>query len=233
MDMASIIDVLSRSVKGVSLRDYPPDMSAKSVETVQARSGRRRRQATIADLLDATRRLLIAGTPVASLSVERIVAEAGVARATFYLHFADKHALIARLAEDEFAWRERIGVEALADPNLERTTLDAIMLEIVSQWATDRPILAAIIELAEYDAHVNAIWAAAMHQVAATAAQQFRRRWASSTGAPTDPDTTAEIFTWMFERCCHQMLRGPTDVERIATGMAEIIWRVLDYQPHD
>ena len=207
-------------------------MSAEPVETIQARSGRRRRQATVTEILDATRRLLTAGTPVASLSVERIVDEAGIARATFYLHFPDKHALIARLAEDEIAWREQIGAEVLADPALERATLDAIMLEIVGRWSADRPILSAIIELAEYDAHLHAIWSDAMRRVADKADAQFRERWTRSpAAAPADPDTIAEIFTWMFERCCHQMLRAPVDVERVAGSMAEIIWRVLDYSP--
>jgi TetR/AcrR family transcriptional regulator, ethionamide resistance regulator len=206
-------------------------MSAEPAETIQARSGRRRRQATVAEILDATRRLLTAGTPVASLSVERIVDEAGIARATFYLHFPDKHALIARLAEDEIAWREQIGAEVLADPALERATLDAIMLEIVARWSADRPILSAIIELAEYDAHVHGIWSDAMRQVAEKAAAQFRARWRRSPAtAPPDSDTIAEIFTWMFERCCHQMLRGPGDVERVAGSMAEIIWRVLAFE---
>jgi hypothetical protein len=43
-----------------------------------------------------------------------------------------------------------------------------------------------------------------------------------------DPDTIAEIFTWMLERCCHQMLNSDGDVGRVANAMAEIIWRVLD-----
>jgi AcrR family transcriptional regulator len=206
-------------------------VSAEPVETIQAQSGRRRRQATVADILDATRRLLSAGTPVANLSVERIVAEAGIARATFYLHFSDKHALIARLSEDEVAWREQIGAEVLADPNLERSTLDAIMIEIVSRWAADRPVLAAIIELAEYDPNVREIWRSAMKRVADKAATQFRARWANSTTGPADPDTIAEIFTWMFERCCHQMLTDSTRIEAVAASMAEIIWRVLDYTP--
>ncbi|MHB8693078.1 MAG: hypothetical protein ACYDHH_17715 [Solirubrobacteraceae bacterium] len=59
----------------------------------------------------------------------------------------------------------------------------------------------------------------------------FRARWAGSRAARPDPDAIAEIFTWMFERCCHQMLAGPGDVERVASSMAEIIWRVLDYTP--
>jgi AcrR family transcriptional regulator len=170
MDIVSIIDMMSRSVKSVELQYYSVGMSTQPTETIQARSGRRRRQATVADILDATRRLLAKGTPVANLSLEQIVTEAGIARATFYLHFPDKHALIARLAEDEIAWREQIGAEVLADPELERATLDAIMLEIVTLWSADRAILSAIIALAGTDERVNSIWLDAMQQVADKAA---------------------------------------------------------------
>jgi AcrR family transcriptional regulator len=183
----------------------------------------------VADIVEATKRLLVAGTPVANLSVERIVAEAGVARATFYLHFHDKHALIARLAEDEVAWREQIGAEILADPHLERPALDAIMREITARWASDRPTLAAIIELAEYDPVVREIWQTAMDSVAVKAATQFRQRWKDSPDSPPDPDAIAQVFTWMFERCCHQLVHDRDSAERVAASMAEIIWRVLDY----
>jgi TetR/AcrR family transcriptional regulator, ethionamide resistance regulator len=208
-------------------------MATQRAETIQATSGRRRREATVADLLDATRRLLAAGTPVAQLSIERIVAEAGLARATFYLHFKDKHALITRLADDEVAWREEIGAEILADPHLQRAALDQIMLEIVSRWVADQPVLSAIIELAEYDPAVRVTWRAAMHQVAVKAATQFQARWVDSPDRPPDPDMIAEIFTWMFERSCHQLLSDPSRAESVASSMAEIIWRVLDYRAAD
>jgi hypothetical protein len=104
------------------------------------------------------------------------------------------------------------------------------MREITMRWASDRPTLAAIIELAEYDLVVREIWRSAMNSVAQKAAVQFRARWDGSPSGPPDPDTIAEIFTWMFERCCHQMLTAPDDTQRVAGAMAEIIWRVLDYR---
>jgi hypothetical protein len=37
----------------------------------------------------------------------------------------------------------------------------------------------------------------------------------------------------MFERCCHQLVSDGASVERVASGMAEVIWRVLDYRGRD
>ena len=207
-------------------------MATNRPETVQARSGRLRRESTANDILAATKRLLAAGTPVAGLSVERIVTEAGTARATFYLHFKDKQDVIARLAAEEVAWREEIGAEALAQPDLERATLDRMLADIVHRWVADHAVLAAIIELAEYDARMGEIWRSAMRQVAEKAAAQFQARWAGQPDAPSDPATIAEIFTWMFERSCHQILADPSREQAVASSMAEIVWRVLDYQPH-
>src|ERR1051325_1081153 len=126
--------------------------------TVQARAGARRRAATQADLLDATKRLLAEGASLASLSVERIVAEAGVARTTFYLHFRDKYELIERLAAEQEAWIEAAGRRGLADPELRRDTVRRAIDEIVEGWAANSAVLAAIIELAEYDERMRLTW---------------------------------------------------------------------------
>jgi len=192
---------------------------------------RRTSAATKADLLGATKRLLAAGASVATLSVDRIVAEAGMSRATFYLHFSDKTELVAALAEDQVAWRDEIGAEALADPELRRETVHAMLAEIVDRWVKNRAVLSAIIEVAEYDPAMAETWRTAMLEVAETAGEQFRRRWRGHADSPGDPETVAEIFTWMFERSCHQILRDPTRQDAVAESLAEIIWRVLDYRP--
>jgi AcrR family transcriptional regulator len=200
--------------------------------TARERPDRRRTSpATRSDLLEATKRLLAGGASVSALRIEKIVAEAGMGRATFYLHFRDKTELIAALAEDQVAWRDEIGAEMLADPALERETLDEIMRVIVGRWAENHSVLAAIIEVAEYDAVMAEIWQTAMGEVAEKAAEQFRLRWAGTPGEQPDADMIAELFTWMFERGCHQILRDPSRQDAAAAGMAEIIWRVLDYEP--
>lgn len=199
--------------------------------SIQARSGKRRRETTVADVLEATRRLLVKGVPVSGLSVERIAAEAGIARATFYLHFSDKHALIARLAEDEVAWRDEIGAEALANSDLTRDGVEAMLTEIIDRWTADRAVLSAIIALAEDDLKVKEIWRSAMQEVAEKAAVQFRARWdADDINRPDDPDAIAEIFTWMFERCCHQMAYDQSSADSLVRSMTEIIWRVLNFR---
>ena len=197
--------------------------------TLPTNDRRRTRDITKADLIAATRRLLQQGTSVANLSVDKIVAEAGMARATYYLHFRNKFELVAGLMDDVVAWRTEIGAEVLEDPELSRESLDAILATIVGSWAADHAVLSAIIELAEYDPRMAERWRAAIGEVAAEAARHFHARWENQPGAPPDIDTVAELLSWMFERACHQMLVDPARAETVAAGMSEIIWRVLTY----
>src|SRR3954470_12098813 len=118
-------------------------------ETVQAISGRKRREATRAEVLAATRRLLERGTPVAQLSVNRIVEEAGVARPTFYLHFNDKYGPVEAITQEHFSWRDEIGVEALGARELRRETVQRMLDDIVARWSANHAVLAAIMEVAE------------------------------------------------------------------------------------
>jgi AcrR family transcriptional regulator len=158
------------------------------------------------------------------------VAEAGMSRATFYLHFTDKTQLIAALAEDLFSWRDHIGAEILADPTMQRDTLYEMLGLIVGRWRESRTVLAAIIEMAEYDEAISGAWREAMLKVAETAAEQLRARWKAIPDSSGDPDTIAEIFTWMFERSCHQMLRDESRETEVAESLAEIIWRVITFR---
>ncbi|MEU6203817.1 helix-turn-helix domain-containing protein, partial [Micromonospora musae] len=52
--------------------------------------GSDRRLSVEAQILAATERLLAEGESFTELGVQRIAREAGVARSTFYMHFADK-----------------------------------------------------------------------------------------------------------------------------------------------
>lgn len=201
--------------------------SEEASATVQAKSGALRRQATRSQMVDAAKRLLDSGASVAGLSVGAVVKEAGVSRATYYLHFADKRELVVALAEDLFSWRDYIGAEVLANPDLDRQSLDEMLRLIVARWSDNRVVLAAIIEVAEYDEELGSAWRDAMGRIADTAAVQLEERWRRRGDRSGDPRVIAEIFTWMFERSCHQMLRSGAAEAELADAMGEIIWRTI------
>ena len=69
--------------------------------TRKSRSNRaQRRESVQAELLGAVERLLERGESYTELSVERLVAEAGVSRSTFYVYFEDKGHLLRELTDE-------------------------------------------------------------------------------------------------------------------------------------
>jgi AcrR family transcriptional regulator len=162
--------------------------------------------------------------------VNQIVTEAGVSRATFYVCFEDKHSVIGQLAQASLSWREAVHAEVLGDPGLTHDDLNALMRAIVEHWQTHRPVLSAIIELAEHDSTTRKLWREAVNEIAEQAAGQFRVRWADSPDQPSDADTMAAVFTWALERCCHQLVTDDASADAIALAIAEILWRTLSYR---
>lgn len=199
--------------------------------SVQALSGARRREATQTALVDATRRLLLSGETYSSLYVERIAQEAGVSRATFYLNFADKKEVMIRLAYEIVEQRFVIGAELLADPDIGRETLVAIVTDMVRRWTEDAPLLHAIIELAEQDSTMRQTWVDAVHQVGAMGAKLMRARWGDSRAAFADPETLGQVLAWMFERSAHQLTREPHRRAEVTEAVAEVVWRVFEHKP--
>ncbi|RHW25723.1 TetR/AcrR family transcriptional regulator [Nocardioides immobilis] len=206
-------------------------MGSSSPLTVQARSGARRREATKARVVEATRRLLMDGEAYADLSMERIAKEAGVSRATLYLHFGDKRDILAQIAEEIVEQRFALGAEVLADPEIDRETLRTIVTDMTHRWMADAPLHSAIITLAEQDPDVRQLWVDAIHEVGAMGADLMRRHWGDGPSAAPDPDTIGQVLAWMFERSAHQLARDPEDEARVADAVSEVVWRVFEYRP--
>jgi AcrR family transcriptional regulator len=108
-----------------------------------------RRASIEADVLLATERLLGQGIRFTELGVQRIAAEAGVARSTFYVHFRDKTDLLVRLTgpmlHDAFeivgTWEIDGGPDGLADT----------LLAVIRFYRERAAVLSAINEVAGYD----------------------------------------------------------------------------------
>ena len=199
--------------------------------TVQASVGRERRAATRRQILDALRSLLEDGAPVAGLSVERIVSEAGVSRATFYVHFAGKAEVVTALSDADMEPWLAHALPVLADPTADREAFAQVIRELVENWRAHAAVSASLVELAEYDPAVREAWHGIVHRLAGELAAHLRRRWAGrDIAADGDPEVMAEVIAWMVERNCHQLVRSgtPADDDRVAAALAEAIWRIIE-----
>ncbi len=196
--------------------------------TVPSGDRRLRRDATEGKILDATAALLDEGASLAELSVGRIVAAAGVSRATFYLHFTDKRALIARLAARELSAFDEATDAFFEVPDAGRAELASTVRGVVELWRDHAGVLSSLIELAEYDADARATWRATVEAIARSVEIALRARRRDLTSAQAA--TLAQTIAWAGERACHQMVgrdASTRQVAKVADALTDLIWRAI------
>ncbi|MBM0205920.1 TetR/AcrR family transcriptional regulator [Micromonospora sp. STR1s_5] len=149
------------------------------------------RAAVEARVLAATERLLKEGIRFTDLGVQRIAAEAGVARSTFYTHFRDKTELLMRLAgtmrESSF---DRTGGWEPGGPGDPLARLTEVFADVIRIYRTYAPVLAAVSEVAAYDEVVREYWAAGLEQFV-TRTEDALRVEQQAGRTPVDLDVTA------------------------------------------
>jgi AcrR family transcriptional regulator len=187
-------------------------------------------------LLLAVERLLSRGESFTEMSVGRLIAEAGVSRSTFYVHFADKGELLRALTSDiadELATAASVCWDLPANTTREDVTNG--LLHLVEVYLPHADLLAAIVEMAGYDAVVRAHWISLMEQVIADAATHIRRgQGEGSIRSDVRPVETAQWLIWMIERGVYQLVRNaaPTDARALIDELGNIIWyRLYESRP--
>ncbi|MGQ5264435.1 TetR/AcrR family transcriptional regulator [Micromonospora sp. ZYX-F-536] len=154
------------------------------------------RAAVEARVLAATERLLKEGIRFTDLGVQRIAAEAGVARSTFYTHFRDKSELLMRLAgtmrETSF---DRIRDWDPGAPGDQLEVLSEVFVDVIRIYRTYAPVLAAVTEVAAYDETVRDYWAAGLQQFVARTVEALRaEQEAGRTPASIDVETASRLI---------------------------------------
>lgn len=188
----------------------------------------RRRADSEAAVLAATERLLQAGATFTELGVQRIAAEAGVARSTFYLCFRDKTDLLIRLTGHMKEELFRIGADwRPSGPDGGPDGLAAIYVEQLRYYRARGPLLAAIAEVAAYDtvmreAGVREIDRFTRHVTILLEGEQKAGR----LGQEVDAATAAQVLAWGGEQViARQVAIGdPARDEAVARDLAESQW---------
>jgi TetR/AcrR family transcriptional regulator, ethionamide resistance regulator len=217
------------------------------VASVTRRSGgpRGRRESNRAEnlrrLLDAVEALLAEGTSFTELPVERLVAEAGVSRSTFYVHFGDKGTLLRELTGDLVdrllaAGRGWWGGDAPAS----RSDLRGRVTVIVETYRPHAELMRAVTDTSAHDPAVREVFRELTGRYVAELTDHIERGQAAGTVRRDLPArATAEMLTWMAERGLGQMLRTPapdgsgdarepvTPVERTVEAFTAIVWNAL------
>ena len=194
-------------------------------------SGRLRREAVEQRVFEAVERLLAEGEGFTSLGVQRIADEAQIARSTFYVHFPDKSALLMRLTEsathDMFPRREEWvgGADAGGVETLTHTTE-----RMLGQYRGHAATLAALAEVAAYDAEVAEFWRERVDRFADILRERLERdRRAGRLPRDLDCDVTARLIAWGAERIVSEHIAsdGGEGDGRLAVSLARAMWAAM------
>lgn len=195
--------------------------------------GRPRRRTPSVDtrLLAAIERLRAQGQAFGSVSVEALVAEAGIARATFYLHFKDKGALVARLlgriTDDVVA---SAGIWFDDARNAGPAEVRAALVGIVGTFKKHQTVFAAVADMARTDAEVAALHQQMMDRLCAASRTAVADVRAAGRAAPGADDALADLLTWLIELYCARFISQLDDralqalIDRLAHVCARAIF---------
>jgi len=176
-------------------------------------------------LLAASERLLAAGNNFASISIEQLAAEAGMARGTFYLHFRDKGELVARLLNqltDEMV--QSFGTWVDHAELATRKDVQAAVTGMIRSFKRHQAIIAAVRGTMISDPVVADLYSKMVHKIAALAQKSIatvKRRDLSRRGANED---VASLLTWSIALYCTHCIDKPTsiDADRVAKAFGYI-----------
>lgn len=154
-----------------------------------------RSAATVAQVMSALRELLDTGEAFSEISVQRILEQAGVSRATFYAHFQSKSDVLVRLTNGL-----RESLLALAqqwDPGDSPDRLAQFFEEVIKIHRAHHSVLAAVREAATYDSTVDDFYTADLEGFDETALRSLLADQAAGlTPADLDAVSASRIIVW-------------------------------------
>jgi AcrR family transcriptional regulator len=157
-----------------------------------------RSAATRAQLLSTLARLLDAGESFSELSVQRIIEEAGVSRATFYAHFHSKSDVLVRLTDElreSLLTLARQWDPAAGEGGAGRFA--RFFTEVIAIHRAHQGVLTAVREAASYDPAVGDFYTADLESFdEAVVGTLLSEQAAGSTAADLDAVAASRIIVW-------------------------------------
>ncbi|MEU6347005.1 TetR/AcrR family transcriptional regulator [Streptomyces sp. NPDC046977] len=164
----------------------------------QADSYAARSAATRSQVTSTLERLLDSGTAFSDISVQQLLEEAGVSRATFYAHFQSKSDVLVRLTEGL-----RESLLALArqwDPAAGEDGADRFARffeEVIRIHRANQGVLTAVREAASYDSAVSDFYTANLEGFEETTLRTvLSEQAAGMTTADLDAVAASRIIVW-------------------------------------
>jgi AcrR family transcriptional regulator len=200
--------------------------------TRKVTSARSDRRAYARDrLLHAMEKLLSEGATFMEISLDQLVAAAGVARTTFYVYFQDKGDLMCSWV-DVVSRQLRGSAECwlTLDESAEVGDLRDALAAIAEAYRPHLLLMVAAYDAAAYDARVRETTNAMMtHNIAGLSRHIVAGQVAGFVDTAVDPAEAAAWLMWMAERGFHRLLAEAegSEWDRLLDGYVAIVWNSL------
>lgn len=182
-------------------------------------------------LVEAFERLLSRGESFTTISVEKLATEAGIVRATFYLHFRNKGELVSHLMKNVSKELRTAAVEALnKSAEFGRSEFQTFMRNAVEIHFRHRSAIRAMVEVSAYDPKVAKIYQEFWQTQAADTRVVLERLKSTGRAHPLAQPEIADMVTWTAERSCTQMLEDSDSIKRrhqVADMLTHVVWSSL------
>lgn len=182
-------------------------------------------------LVEAFERLLARGESFTTISVEELAREAGMARATFYLHCRNKgqlvsHAMQAVQLQLKTAARTRLKKSG----SYGRAEFQAFMREVVEILFQHRHAIWAMNEVSTYDPQVQAVFTEFMDQRTREIQRTLDQLTKEGAAHPAAHAGLARMLAWTIERSFCKMLSEhstPEEHAALADMLTHTLWSAL------
>lgn len=196
-----------------------------------SRQGRAYTRDEIALLLRrALGELLLDGTSFRELSVEKIAAQAGIARSTFYLYFDDKAAMLDTLSAEALLRlydAQRIWLGKGADTSA--ADVRAAMRAVFAAFGEDEIVLRAVGEASGYDPVLRQAYVTRIQDYIRAIERFIRKGQQGGWVRDVHPASTAAALAWMTERTISQTGPGASKqrIRATADALADVVCATL------
>jgi len=199
-----------------------PDTQATALpvpETPQPttiKPNRKNKKSTVEDrLLSAMERLLEQGRNFGSVSVEQLAKEAGISRATFYLHFSDKGELVAKLTTR--LTQDIVGSAGVwfqeNQLSKDKVDLKTTLTGIFTTFKKHHAILEAIVSTAQHDDNVARLHEQMLTQLCAQSRRAVRASNHQQFPPGVSSDMLADTLTRVIALYCAHSIANTSDSE--------------------
>lgn len=208
----------------------------KAGERTDAKKPRRFKERVSIDikLLRAMEQLLANGESFSTVSIDRLSELAGIARATFYLHFRDKAELVAHLVEQ--VQREIVASAGRWFEDASTTTKDDMartLRGIIGTYREHHVILAAMAQTAATNDEVAMLSRKMREQLCAQSRKAVRELREAGLAHPDADDRVAEALTLAIDHVAtfNPELLSDKALPATVNTWTHIAWSALS-RPH-